>query len=176
MLLAARRPLTDEDIAARVGEEWPTWEVSPSGLRTRRSRMQVESKAAALSPAATLAQAAGAALSLIRVEPWRSEGIGNPDHRPDLAAAEAEAEAEAGAYLAGARAKLAEGLAVTAAVLRGRAAEAITGYAQYERVDLTVMTSHGRGGLRRAILGSIADRVIRSGIPTLLIRPAAEER
>jgi len=35
-----------------------------------------------------------------------------------------------------------------------------------------VMATHGRGGLKRALLGSTADKVIRSAaIPTLVQRP-----
>jgi nucleotide-binding universal stress UspA family protein len=38
--------------------------------------------------------------------------------------------------------------------------------------DLIAMTTHGRGGLRRVLLGSVADRVIRgAGKPVLVLRP-----
>jgi nucleotide-binding universal stress UspA family protein len=37
------------------------------------------------------------------------------------------------------------------------------------------MTTHGRGGVRRLALGSTADRLVRLGLPVLLIR-AAEPR
>ena len=40
---------------------------------------------------------------------------------------------------------------------------------------LVVMTSHGRGGLGRMLLGSVTDRVVRhSNAPVLVIRPRAE--
>ena len=38
--------------------------------------------------------------------------------------------------------------------------------------DLVVMTTHGRGGLRRAWLGSVTDQLIRSAeVPVLVVRP-----
>ncbi len=42
-------------------------------------------------------------------------------------------------------------------------------------IDLVVMTTHGVGGLKRAIIGSTADKVVReSRIPVLLIRPTPD--
>ncbi len=127
----------------------------------------------ALDLAVKLATAAGASLTLVRVEPWRAEGLAEPGSaaHPELAAADAAAHEQAATYLEGVRARLPQPLPSECVVLRGRAAESITGFAQHERIDLTVMTSHGHGGLRRAILGSVADRVIRAGAATLLIRP-----
>ncbi len=45
-------------------------------------------------------------------------------------------------------------------------------YATANAIDLIVMTTHGRGGLARAWLGSVADALIRhSATPILLLRP-----
>jgi nucleotide-binding universal stress UspA family protein len=39
------------------------------------------------------------------------------------------------------------------------------------------MTTHGRSGFRRAIMGSVADKVIReSGDPVLVVRPYQRRR
>jgi hypothetical protein len=39
------------------------------------------------------------------------------------------------------------------------------------------MATHGRGGLRRALLGSVADKVLRgSTLPLLLVRPRRSAR
>ena len=47
--------------------------------------------------------------------------------------------------------------------------------AQEMAVDLIVMASHGRGGVRRAWLGSVADALVRTASrPILLIRPKDE--
>jgi nucleotide-binding universal stress UspA family protein len=53
----------------------------------------------------------------------------------------------------------------------GAVAESIIGYAEANRVDLIAMCTHGRTGLARWALGSVADRVLRAaGIPILLVR------
>jgi len=63
---------------------------------------------------------------------------------------------------------------VTTAALRGSPVDVITKRAQDEHVDLIVMTSHGRTGLSRAWLGSVADGVMRhSAVPVLMLRPIA---
>lgn len=61
---------------------------------------------------------------------------------------------------------------VVAATIDGAPAEALLRYAEDMRPDFVVMTTHARGGLERAWLGSVADRLLRSlEIPMLLIRP-----
>ena len=63
-------------------------------------------------------------------------------------------------------------LQVTKAMLQGTPAAAIADYVRDLGVDLVVMTTHGLGGIRRAWLGSVADRLVRSlEVPMLLIRP-----
>jgi len=53
----------------------------------------------------------------------------------------------------------------------GGVAESIIGYAEANHVDLIAMCTHGRTGLRRWTLGSVADRVLRaSSVPVLLVR------
>lgn len=57
-------------------------------------------------------------------------------------------------------------------VLIGDPAHSIMEFSEKENIDLVVMTTHGRSGLKRAIMGSIADVVIReSGKPVLVVRP-----
>ena len=71
------------------------------------------------------------------------------------------------------RIKEGEALQVTSATLNGSAAPALSTYVREVGVDLVVMTTHGRGGLERAWLGSVADQLVRSlEIPLLLIRPS----
>ena len=56
-------------------------------------------------------------------------------------------------------------------VLVGDPAGSILGCCKKEGVGLVIMTTTGKGGLRRAIMGSVADVVVRrSGIPVLTIR------
>jgi nucleotide-binding universal stress UspA family protein len=57
-------------------------------------------------------------------------------------------------------------------VVVGDPAQSIMEFAEKENVDLVVMTTHGKSGLKRAIMGSVADQVIReSGKPVLVVRP-----
>jgi len=61
---------------------------------------------------------------------------------------------------------------VEMAVWYGRPAEAIVEAARYRAADLIVMSSHGRSGLGRLVLGSVAESVLRATrTPILLIRP-----
>jgi nucleotide-binding universal stress UspA family protein len=51
-------------------------------------------------------------------------------------------------------------------------AQALSTYTKELGADLVIMTTHGRGGVRRAWLGSVTDQLIRSSeIPVLVIRP-----
>lgn len=60
-------------------------------------------------------------------------------------------------------------------VEEGSPAQAILSRAENGQADLIAMSTHGRGGLGRLILGSVADEVLRnSTIPILLMRPAPE--
>lgn len=57
-------------------------------------------------------------------------------------------------------------------VAQGDAAAEIVRYAWQEGVGLIAITTHGRSGLVRAVMGSVADRVIRQAPgPVLVIRP-----
>jgi nucleotide-binding universal stress UspA family protein len=65
-----------------------------------------------------------------------------------------------------------DNLAVTSVFLQGAPAERIAAYARDYDTDLVVMTTHGRGGLSRLWLGSVADRLLRVlELPVLLLRP-----
>lgn len=65
-----------------------------------------------------------------------------------------------------------EDLGVTTALLDGPVTPALAAYAAEEGIDMVVMTTHGRSGLRRVLLGSVADELIRSStLPVILVRP-----
>jgi nucleotide-binding universal stress UspA family protein len=50
----------------------------------------------------------------------------------------------------------------------------IVALARDERADLIVIGTHGRGGINRALLGSVADRVVRlAPCPVLTVREPA---
>ena len=61
-------------------------------------------------------------------------------------------------------------------LLKGHAAEVIVDLAKETANCLIVMSSHGRSGIGRWVLGSVSDRVVRhSGVPVLIIRATEEE-
>ena len=52
------------------------------------------------------------------------------------------------------------------------AGEAILDAAREEHADLVAMATHGRTGLARVLMGSVADKVLRSGaVPVMMWRP-----
>jgi nucleotide-binding universal stress UspA family protein len=78
-------------------------------------------------------------------------------------------------YLRAIQARLREsGIRLSAAttLTGGSPGPTLAEYARDAGVDLVVMATHGRGGLRRAWVGSVADHLVRSlEIPVLLVRP-----
>lgn len=61
---------------------------------------------------------------------------------------------------------------VTYEVSAGPVAETIMDYAMAVDADLIAMSTHGRSGLARMVIGSVADEVVRrSHLPVLLVRP-----
>jgi nucleotide-binding universal stress UspA family protein len=111
----------------------------------------------ALGPAADLARLTEGRCNLLRV-------VESPD-RP---------AAEAREYLERIAGRLREqGLQVgTRVVVSPQAAEAILEEAGAQGSDLIALGTHGRGGVRRMLLGSIADKVIRGcSLPVLVCPP-----
>jgi nucleotide-binding universal stress UspA family protein len=67
------------------------------------------------------------------------------------------------------------GVAVTASLEEGDIVTELRRHAETRGADLIVMATHGRGGLARAVLGSVADAVVHSvSCPVLLARPHGE--
>jgi len=66
----------------------------------------------------------------------------------------------------------AKGITATNDIASGPAAEAILARVADENVDLIAMSTHGRSGVTRWVLGSVADKVLHAThCPTLLVRP-----
>lgn len=55
-------------------------------------------------------------------------------------------------------------------VITGTPSEALQFYSGQQNIDLVVMTSHGQGGILRAALGSVTDRMIGGTAPVLIVR------
>jgi nucleotide-binding universal stress UspA family protein len=69
------------------------------------------------------------------------------------------------------------GVAVEWVLRRGAAWSEINAAAKDTGADLVVMGTHGRRGVARALLGSVAEKVVRSAsCPVLTVHGAADER
>ena len=131
--------------------------------------------AQALPLAAELAASAGAELLLLQVLLPFTELVPAlaPTGRmlqvpPDVLDAERE---QARQYLASEAAATRPGLRVTPLVEFGYPAETILHEAERQRADVIVMATHGYSGLRRWVLGSVADKVLHAAhAPLLLVR------
>jgi len=85
----------------------------------------------------------------------------------------AETKKEAARYLEGIAAPLREaGMRVRTLLDERPPADAILHVAAREEVDLIVMSTHGRGGLSRMLMGSVAESVFRATSRTvMLVKP-----
>jgi nucleotide-binding universal stress UspA family protein len=67
--------------------------------------------------------------------------------------------------------RAAEGVPAERTMLEGNPAHEIVTYADRAGCDLICMGTHGRGGINRLLLGSVAERVIRAAeVPVLTVR------
>ena len=127
----------------------------------------------ALSYAAAVAAKLGATLHLVKVH--------SPDGPAVIAAGgffydpavDAQLERAAHEYVDRIASELrAQGREVDTCVMRGEIVPSLVEYVRSSEIDLVIMTTHGRGGLSRAWLGSVADSLVRYvRVPLLLLRP-----
>jgi len=125
----------------------------------------------AVGRAAAIARAYDASIDLILVhEPFATSLFVNSTSEMDTLDGEQRyVERMAAEICAG------SSLTVTAGVHRGAAPDVICDRAREVGADLIVMTSHGRTGIGRMWLGSVADAVVRnSPVPVLVLRPIAD--
>jgi nucleotide-binding universal stress UspA family protein len=121
---------------------------------------------AVLPQAGELARLHGAEVVLLRVE-----------SAPDYAVAQAAEEAQH--YLRGVAASLWEARVQVSmmVVLSGDAAGEILVQAELTAADLILMATHGRSGVGRWMLGSVAEKVLRAAVtPVLLVRVPSPKR
>jgi nucleotide-binding universal stress UspA family protein len=125
----------------------------------------------ALAEAEKLAKSFDAEIILFQVVPFMPI-YGSPELVTPLIIDEKQKEA-AGKYLANLTEELKKrGIRVTAMVKTGhQVAVEIIDFAKEAGVDLIVMCTHGRSGLTRWVLGSVAHKVLtRAETPILLLR------
>lgn len=150
--------------------------MSPSTFRTLLVPLDGSALAEqALVPAAQLAKSAGASLHLAMVEPPVSVMAMAQERSGDVAPTSAD-ELRLGyrQYLV----TMAEAVCTTHgvrtgwALLAGWPPRSLAAFVREHHIDLVVMTTHGRGGVSRFWLGSVADELLRSVTsPVLLFRP-----
>lgn len=63
---------------------------------------------------------------------------------------------------------------VETAIEKGNPSEEIVDYARRENCDTIVMGTHGRGGINRLLLGSVAERVVRASPVPVVTVPVTE--
>ena len=113
----------------------------------------------AMLAAADLAVERGASLALVHVLPDTSSGmieLAREAAKDKLRAWQAEAQERAHA-------------SVEARFVAGRPAEEIVEVARHGNHDLVIAGSHGHAGLSRAILGSVAERIVRLAHRSVLV-------
>jgi nucleotide-binding universal stress UspA family protein len=136
----------------------------------------------ALGPAVVLGNLMQADYLLVRVvDPLQAAGLDTAGHPISGLVAEGRKRLleHATAYLDGLAEQLREQAVQvhTRAIVSFQTAEAILGQAGTHPTDLITLATHGRGGLTRLLLGSVADKVMRGALtPVLVHRPVAKAR
>jgi nucleotide-binding universal stress UspA family protein len=120
----------------------------------------------------------GAELVLSLVHVQRVPATTDMVLRDELQRWEAEYVEQEARYLNGlaSRVRDATGTDATVQLLQGEVVPALEREIRSSAADLVVMTTHGRAGMERAWLGSVADALIRHvDVPVLMIRPSDDE-
>ncbi|MDR3452735.1 MAG: universal stress protein [Rhodoferax sp.] len=127
----------------------------------------------AIDKAASLAKAFGSAVTAIYViDPYPFTGVGT-DYAYGQAQYLSAATAEANEAIKGAKQAFeAAGIAVKTALVEGHTVyKGILQTAESSGVDLIVLGSHGRRGIEKLVLGSVAQRVLsHAHVPVLVVR------
>jgi nucleotide-binding universal stress UspA family protein len=128
----------------------------------------------AIEPALDMARIFGAGLTLVRVieYPHWTESVYLPDAIEAIEDRLEESRAATHDELARVAARVADGEVPVDQEARVviHAAEGILEIAHEREADLIVMASHGRSGVRRLVLGSVTDKVLRgSHLPVMVV-------
>jgi len=131
----------------------------------------------ALPHATALAKGTGAQVTLVTVVQLTLGVAGAKlEAMPEYAAERRAAlTGEAMIYLQKIQKDLADqGVVAKPVALEGDVASEIINYAEKNDFDLIAMATHGRSGIKRFVMGSVAEKVMRSAVkPVLLIRALA---
>lgn len=126
----------------------------------------------AIAHAETLAKAVNAEIVLLRVVAMPG-AVWAPTNASVIAATFNDIIQEAHSYIKTEVEKVQEdGCHVKGIVERGAVPEAILSVAEETHADLITMATHGRTGIARWFLGSVADQIVhKSHVPVILIHP-----
>ena len=126
----------------------------------------------AINHASDIARGTGAELILLQVVQVPMAKVPEAGQKEEETSIR-EVAAGAKAYLDGIAARgIQEGVKARTVILEGAAVGAILGFAHDEDVDLIVMSTHGRTGFSKALLGSVAEEVmLTTKRPVLLVKP-----
>ena len=170
VLQAARKPL----LLVRVGEQAlaSDWQ---QPARCRRILVPLDGSPVAeqiLPTVISVAQAMSGEVILFQVPIAHVTGWMTGEWYLPIQGVLQTADADAEAYLSATASRLeGQGVKATIATAIGSVANCIVEYAAVNNIDLIAMCTHGRTGLARWALGSVADRVLRAGgKPILLVR------
>ncbi len=132
---------------------------------------------AALDYAGVLAEKFGGTLHLLHVleDPFMTAAAASEAYIPEAPEVRAALLRDAESRLAHRiRPSLTGYRSATSEVIMGTGAKAIVDYAAEHAMSLIVMGTHGRGGMAHLLLGSVAERVVRTApCPVLTVREAA---
>lgn len=126
-----------------------------------------------IGPALELGRLFDASFTLLRAVPYP---VMVSSYLPDTVAQNdafiRQSEELAQAYLEDVRARLGDASIEIAVIVSPTPAAGVLEHVQESGADLVAMASHGRRGLARAALGSIADKVVRGAYrPVLIVHP-----
>jgi nucleotide-binding universal stress UspA family protein len=134
-----------------------------------------EDNKAALNVASTLAAESHARLYIVHVHDIRSTSTAMGEAGFLMASALHEERRQAWECLA-AVVPTVPGVAHEFELLTGTPVAELLQFAQDMKIDLIVMSSHGRTGLQRLLMGSIAEGVMRkANCPVLVVKQPAEQ-
>ncbi len=128
----------------------------------------------ALPIAVEIARNKGSALDLVMVHRPLLPLVGSDDGIGAVLELDARIRADDETYLIGVAKRTAtlSGRPATPVALDGPPAPTLIAYTEAHQPDAIVMSTHGRGGVNRLVLGSTADRLIRHlHVPILLVHP-----
>ncbi len=117
-----------------------------------------------------LARALGARLTLLHVIQMPSYHFFGGGRFAPSEELSADIRADAARWLAAAKARV-SGIEVETVCLEGDPATLLVEWAGEHKPDLIVVGTHGRRGVRKVLLGSVAERVVRDAkAPVLIVR------